>query len=201
MQLHIQPDDNVNDYHDDDNDDDDHDDDELITVHFRAATSIRSMQFLNIMPLGHIFQDYRRAEIISPTTNLSFAFSESGPVLEFDCEDSLLDLNIEGEVVIFVRWTQNETEQSSHVTAQVSCFCHFWDLHDISLMQSILRFFLSKYYEIRFPAMTQSVWPRLSSRRVLSAQGPRLSSIGVALAFRWVYVSNPSHRMYPSYMV
>lgn len=57
----------------------------------------------------------------------------------------------------------------------------------------------NKCDEIRFPATTQSVWPRLSSRRVLlSAQVCRPSLIGVALAFRWVYASTLSHQMYPS---
>jgi hypothetical protein len=66
--------------------------------------------------------------------------------------------------------------------------------------KKLLSLFVQKYDENRFPATTRFVWPRLLSRRALFAQVRRPSSIGVALAFRWVYASTLSHRMYPFYM-
>jgi len=99
-----------------------------VKVHFHAAMSQRSMEVPNSLPLCLIFDRYRREEFISTNTNLRFYLTNSGLVaddhcngvyIDSDCQLSLLNLDIRGEIVFLVYGPQisqpNQLEESERI--------------------------------------------------------------------------------------
>ena len=99
-----------------------------VKVHFHAAMSQRTMEVPNSLPLCLIFDSYRREEIVSTNTKLTFFLKNSGLVaddhcngvyVDSDCQLCLLNFDIRGEIVFLVHGPQisqpNHLEESGRI--------------------------------------------------------------------------------------